>query len=459
MRVIYTDGTRLLMGVPNEDKFNSIFVSSDPNKSISYIDLSYAYHAIGYIDLDNSFICEEAIYKKSIIDNASIDLNQPLRALPNGVCDYITQDDKVIGNIGEITYDGSSDENWALGVSYGEKYARFSTSAPNLVTSPYKVGNVICDKFPYRPYESADVQPDNEYIIAGSGYIYVLIEKSRLSESTAQGFKTWLQSNPITVWYQLATPTTNELTDEQKQQWHSLQRFSDKTHIYGNFKTSMIEYNQGLKSGALPKVSVKNISMSTDANILYEPYNAQKINVANIQLNKLYNDNELSSSGIFDSVDLEKALFTQYIKLTSFTTPTSIVSGVGVDYVVIPKPSDYSGYGNTTKGAVMGDSFRSSNSTTLIDYEEFVLYTRYNSNSFYLSVPKGMGMDLIKNYLLNRQYYYTLTNPITLNIGSKLGQQWEDFKLNAGMNTIYDDSDNGVYPYLYLTYRDSAQTS
>ncbi len=459
VRVIYTDGTRLLIGAPNEDKFNSTFVSSDPNKSISYIDLSYAYHSIGYIDLDNSFICEEAIYKKSIIDNASIDLDQPLRALPNGVGDYITQDDKVIRNVGEITYDGSSDENWVLGVSYGEKYVRFSTSAPNLVTSPYKVGNVICDKFPYRPYESADASPDNEYIIAGSGYIYVLIEKSRLSESTAQGFKTWLQSNPIIVCYELATPTTNELTDEQKQQWHSLQRFSDKTHIYGNFKTSVIEYNHGLKSGALPKVSVKNISMSTNADILYEPYNAQKINVANIQLNKLYNDNELSSSGIFDSVDLEKALFTQYIKLTSFTTPTSIVSGVGVDYVVIPKPSDYSGYGNTTKGAVMGDSFRSSNSTTLIDYEEFVLYTRYNSNSFYLSIPKGMNMDLIKNYLLNRQYYYTLTNPITLNIGSKLGQQWEDFKLNAGMNTIYDDSDNGVYPYLYLTYRDSAQTS
>lgn len=459
VRVIYTDGTRLLMGVPNEDKFNSIFVSSDPNKSISYIDLSYAYHAIGYIDLDNSFICEEAVYKKSIIDNASIDLDQPLRALPNGVCDYITQDDKVIRNVGEITFDGSSDENWVSDISYGEEYVRFYALAPNLVTSQYKVGNVICDKFPYRPYESANVQPNNEYIIAGSGYIYVLIKKSRLSESTAQGFKTWLQSNPITVWYELATPTMNELTDEQKQQWHSLQRFSDKTHIYGNFKTSMIEYNQGLKSGALPKISVKNISMSTDANILYEPYNAQKINVANIQLNKLYNDNELSSSGIFDSVDLEKALFTQYIKLTSFTTPTSIVSGVGVDYVVIPKPSDYSGYGNTTKGAVMGDSFRSSNLTTLIDYEEFVLYTRYNSNSFYLSIPKGMGMDLIKNYLLNRQYYYTLTNPITLNIGSKLGQQWEDFKLNAGMNTIYDDSDNGVYPYLYLTYRDSAQTS
>lgn len=442
VRVIYTDGTRLLIGVPNEDKFNSTFVSSDPNKSISYIDLSYAYHSIGYIDLDNSFICEEAIYKKSIIDNASIDLDQPLRALPNGVRDYITQDDKVIRNVGYVDL-GSL--NYVDYSNYNGYYA----TVGNLKSDNY--GEAICTHFKV-------IKSHGEMgIRIGAGNSNIYIEQVSDIYPTVSEFKSAMSGAKL--FYELATPTTNELTDEQKQQWHSLQRFSDKTHIYGNFKTSMIEYNQGLKSGALPKVSVKNISMSTDADILYEPYNAQKINVANIQLNKLYNDNELSSSGIFDSVDLEKALFTQYIKLTSFTTPTSIVSGVGVDYVVIPKPSDYSGYGNTTKGAVMGDSFRSSNSTTLIDYEEFVLYTRYNSNSFYLSIPKGMNMDLIKNYLLNRQYYYTLTNPITLNIGSKLGQQWEDFKLNAGMNTIYDDSDNGVYPYLYLTYRDSAQTS
>lgn len=452
VRVIYTDGTRLLMGVPNEDKFNSIFVSSNPNKSISYIDLSYGYHAIGYIDLDNSFICEEAIYKKSIIDNASIDLDQPLRALPNGVRDYITQDDKVIRNVGYVDL---GNQSWTKETG---KTMIFYSNAPTNIKKPNnssEIANVICTNYIATTF--TNLANDNL-----SGLITPSYSDGRifLTNSLVSDAITLKESlNGVILFYELATPTMDELTDEQKQQWHSLQRFSDKTHIYGNFKTSMIEYNQGLKSGALPKVSVKNISMSTDANILYEPYNAQKINVANIQLNKLYNDNELSSSGIFDSVDLEKALFTQYIKLTSFVTPTSIVSGVGVDYVVIPKPSDYSGYGNTTKGAVMGDSFRSSNSTTLIDYEEFVLYTRYNSNSFYLSIPKGMGMDLIKNYLLNRQYYYTLTNPITTNIGSKLGQQWEDFKLNAGMNTIYDDSDNGVYPYLYLTYRDSAQTS
>lgn len=459
--VYYTDGSYNALAVPNEkDEFGNIFFASNPNKTISCIRFSYAYHSIGYIDLDNSFICEEAIYKKSIIDNASIDLDQPLRALPNGVRDYITQDDKVIRNVGERTYDGSSDEDWHKNASSDPSNWMYYIP----ISKSREKG--LCNSLAYKTIDvinqGAELDNVGFNLDHNANVVYVNVgyymEQAGLT-NTVENLKTWLQSNPITIWYGLATPITNELTDEQKQQWHSLQRFSDKTHIYGNFKTSMIEYNQGLKSGALPKVSVKNISMSTDADILYEPYNAQKINVANIQLNKLYNDNELSSSGIFDSVDLEKALFTQYIKLTSFTTPTSIVSGVGVDYVVIPKPSDYSGYGNTTKGAVMGDSFRSSNSTTLINYEEFVLYTRYNSNSFYLSIPKGMNMDLIKNYLLNRQYYYTLTNPITLNIGSKLGQQWEDFKLNAGMNTIYDDSDNGVYPYLYLTYRDSAQTS
>ena len=107
----------------------------------------------------------------------------------------------------------------------------------------------------------------------------------------------------------------------------------------------------------------------------------------------------------------------------------------------------------------MGDSFRSTTSSSLIDYEEFLLYTRYNANSFYLSIPKGMGMDLIKNNLLNKTFYYTLSNPITTNILSKLGQQWDNFRLNEGLNTIYGNSDNGVYPYMYLTYRDATQTS
>lgn len=152
-------------------------------------------------------------------ETTTVELNQPLRELPNGVKDTI-ENGVVTRRVGEITYDSSSDENWDLNGLYGEKYVRFSTSAPNITTSAYKVGNVICDKFPYRPYEDSSVSPDSEYIIAGSGYMYVLIEKSRLSESTAQGFKTWLQFNPITVWYQLATPITEQITLPTLSSWY-----------------------------------------------------------------------------------------------------------------------------------------------------------------------------------------------------------------------------------------------
>lgn len=457
--VDYGDGSYTLLAVPNEkDEFGNIFFASDPNKTISLIRFTYAYHPKAYIDLDNSFICEEAIYNKSIINSMSIDLDQPLRALPNGVSDYVTQDGNVIRNVGEITYNGSeawnknssSDpSNWMYYVPISKTRAKglcnlLAYKTIDIINQGAKLDNV-----------GFNLDHNVSVMYLNVGYY---MEQAGLTNTVAN-LKTWLQSNPITVWYELATPTTTPLTDEQKQQWNSLQRFNKKTHIYGNFKTAMIEYNQGLKSGALSKVSVRNISMSTDTDILYEPYSAQTIDVSGVQPKKLYNNDELISSGIVDNIDFEKALFTQYIKFGTFSNPTSIVSGVGVNYVTIPKPNDYSGYGNTTQGAVMGDSFRSSASKTLDDYEEFILYTRYNSNLFYLSIPKGMEIDLIKNNLLNKTFYYTLSNPITTNILSKLGQQWDNFRLNEGLNTIYDDSDNGVYPYLYLTYRDSAQTS
>lgn len=451
--VHYTDGSDALLAVPNEkDEFSNTFFASNPNKTISYIWLTYAYYSKGYIDLDNSFICEEAIYNKSIINSISIDLDQPLRALPNGVSDYITQDGSVIRNVGFVDL---GNQSWTKETG---KTMIFYSNAPTNIKKPNnssEIANVICTNYIATTF--TNLANDNL-----SGLITPSYSDGRifLTNSLVSDAITLKESlNGVILFYELATPTTTPLTDEQKQQWNSLQRFNKKTHIYGNFKAAMIEYNRGLKSGALSKVSVRNISMSTDTDILYEPYSAQTIDVSGVQPKKLYNNDELISSGIVDNIDFEKALFTQYIKFGTFSNPTSIVSGVGVNYVTIPKPNDYSGYGNTTQGAVMGDSFRSSASKTLDDYEEFILYTRYNSNLFYLSIPKGMEIDLIKNNLLNKTFYYTLSNPITTNILSKLGQQWDNFRLNEGLNTIYGNSDNGVYPYMYLTYRDATQTS
>ena len=249
------------------------------------------------------------------LETTTVELNQPLRALPNGVKDTI-ENGVVTRRVGEITFDGSSDENWALGVSYREKYARFSTSAPNLVTSPYKVGNVICDKFPYRPYESADVQPDNEYIIAGSGYIYVLIEKSRLSESTAQGFKTWLQSNPITVWYELATPTTEQITLPTLPSWYPYTNAWVETELQPSFVEWHIK-TAGVNQNDLTVIKEDISQLQTETTQL--------------------NDDVTKLMGAFTSVtDLTKQLFLlmhrvgDIIFSTSDENPSTIYGGTWV---------------------------------------------------------------------------------------------------------------------------------
>ena len=248
-------------------------------------------------------------------ETTTLQLNPPLRALPNGVKDTV-ENGIATRRVGEITYDGSSDENWALGVSYGEKYVRFSTSAPNLATSPYKVGNVICDKFPYRPYEDSSVSPDSEYIIAGSGYIYVLIEKSRLSESTAQGFKTWLQSNPITVWYELATPTTEQITLPTLPSWYPY----TKAWVGTELQPSFVEWH--IKTAGVNQ---------NDLTVIKE--DISQLQTETTQLN----DDVTKLMGAFTSVtDLTKQLFLlmhrvgDIIFSTSDENPSTIYGGTWV---------------------------------------------------------------------------------------------------------------------------------
>lgn len=239
--VHYTDGSDALLAVPNEkDEFSNTFFASNPNKTISYIWLTYAYYSKGYIDLDNSFICEEAIYNKSIINSISIDLDQPLRALPNGVSDYITQDGSVIRNVGFVDL---GDITYLDYPSYNGYYARLV----GLKVANY--GEGICTSFKI-------IKSHGEMgIRIGSDNDYIYIEQvSDIYPSVAE-FKSAMSG--VKLFYELATPTTTPLTDEQKKQWNSLQRFNKKTHIYGNFKTAMIEYNRGLKPRRYQRLVLK----------------------------------------------------------------------------------------------------------------------------------------------------------------------------------------------------------
>lgn len=103
----------------------------------------------------------------------------------------------------KLTLDGS--EIWALQSINNYGIANFSTT----ITEYKNAANSICDKFAFQTSSIATTQTEG-YLPAAGQYLYIRISSSKAS--TVAKFKTWLVSNPVTVVYELATPTT-ETTD------------------------------------------------------------------------------------------------------------------------------------------------------------------------------------------------------------------------------------------------------
>ena len=138
---------------------------------------------------------------------SNLPLNKTYRALPNGVSDY-HKDGVDTFNVGYIEFDGSEDEDWKLsgvnnvfGIYILNK--KYSQSLPLI--------NLLCNKLTTEKW-NIPISEMKNFSIKENGnqsdsIIYIKID----SIESIQNLKSWLKSNPIKVWYQLATPTTEEV--------------------------------------------------------------------------------------------------------------------------------------------------------------------------------------------------------------------------------------------------------
>lgn len=138
------------------------------------------------------------------VSNQSFTTPINLCALPNGVSDTL---DAV--NVGEIMFDGSSDENWQASSNNV-----FFTAANNGTTN-FNVNaiNLLCDKLEIintNIVTSAILDNQIKYGNTSGGLNNIYLKISNIN--SISDLQTWLQSNPITVWYQLNTPTTQDIT-------------------------------------------------------------------------------------------------------------------------------------------------------------------------------------------------------------------------------------------------------
>lgn len=146
-------------------------------------------------------------------DKTQILLDEPLMRLPDGTCDEITSDGKLIRRVGKYTFNGS--EGFATATSSVDvSDGYFTCYASRLNSNIVSNGGFICDKFKYYKYDADFRTYKNEESCSdGGGYKrqYFRISSSKLTENTMAGFKKWLQENPTTVYYKFATPVITDI--------------------------------------------------------------------------------------------------------------------------------------------------------------------------------------------------------------------------------------------------------
>lgn len=175
-----------------------------------------------------------------------------------------TQSQNYSINLGSIEYAkiGSAEDNiyrddngdWYFEEHIGKKILNgtenwvYSTLSNNTITSAFVRGlggknlsTYMCNKFPYLTVISAYTTV--EYCGTNGDSMRLGVFKSRLNTPDLQGLKSWLSQNNIKVYFELATPTTTQITDSDL--IDALDALYDEAMSYkGN--TTIIQINDDL---------------------------------------------------------------------------------------------------------------------------------------------------------------------------------------------------------------------
>lgn len=146
----------------------------------------------------------------------------------------------------QVVLDGSEDENWRL---WGASLSNVERFYINLEKHAKQNGASLCSHF---RLSSTDSDTEHFRWSTSSGVknqFVIFIDKSKAT--TVAELKTWLQSNPITVEYELAEPEIVPYTTAQQEAWDNSQNiasFEGKNYIitdpYGIY--IKIEYSFGV---------------------------------------------------------------------------------------------------------------------------------------------------------------------------------------------------------------------
>lgn len=208
---------------------------------------------------------DNLLFERFFGSNLNYTFQNPLYRIGD-VYDYIDFNrGKIVRNIGVITFDGSDDEGWCLSLTQYTNNIRFFTTILGDSTIHLNL-LVLCNKFSYIKH----MQGNDLMGISYTNTLDIQLDKSNLSTQDLTGFKTWLNKNPITVVYQLATPVEENIPQELLTQLQQLKTYYPQTNIM--FDTEVepyinFDYKLNLKSW---------IEDKDNKEIIYDKQNKEK---------------------------------------------------------------------------------------------------------------------------------------------------------------------------------------
>ncbi|MBP3931733.1 MAG: hypothetical protein J6D47_19475, partial [Peptostreptococcaceae bacterium] len=133
-------------------------------------------------------------------------LNSPL--LEGDTIEDINGKATHVKRYGKVVLDGSEDEAWKIDSVFDNTIYFYKT--PSKQAKPSQIP--ICDKI--KGIQIGNNDSAENIFIYSTGNLNIGIFKSKLSTLDANGFKQWLQANPTTVVYELASPVYETISNE-----------------------------------------------------------------------------------------------------------------------------------------------------------------------------------------------------------------------------------------------------
>lgn len=243
MQIFYKDGTYTYVMTQSGDL--NIVHRIKLNKAVDYISV-LAWSNITVKDIRIVISQTTTDYQPYQSQSFNYTLSNPLYRLSDSVYDYIDVDKgKIVRNVGVVTFDGSDDEEWLT-----ESYNRAYLIKTDMIkpSGNNKSNIVMCTKYHSSNHMESELQDDNSIMVFTNKAIEFRDNK-RCPNSTT--WKSYLSQNPITVYYQLATPTEEPLPSDLQTLLQSLKSYYPQTNIM--FDTEVepyinFDYKLNLKS-------------------------------------------------------------------------------------------------------------------------------------------------------------------------------------------------------------------